>query len=265
MDRKLYLQRTTQAGRAGISDDHQVNIKNIVLYLCITVPDQICFMKQLIAIIILSCILFGCNKSSNEDEYYTLSGLVLDYDSNLPIAGAKVYPLPICIGGCLPTDSAISNALGRVSFRIKIDGVYKSLHATKDNYLFPAKPYFYSNVFVSRTDTMYLARPSFVNVTVHKTGTYLPSDTIDIHVLGDNIPSSGQTGSYRTLHVAKADAPDKLYNLQGVYIHTPSPVFFGYGKLYFIKNIIRNGSVLSSQTDSTNIIQFGTQNFTLNY
>ena len=69
------------------------------------------------------------------------------------------------------------------------------------------------------------------------------------------------------LHRDKANSPDKLYNLQAVYNLTNSHwnQFLGNGKHIFRSDIIRNGAVLSSQTDSTNIIQFGTQNFTLNY
>jgi hypothetical protein len=72
-------------------------------------------MKQLIAILILSGILSGCNKLSDEEEYYTVTGQVLDLDSKLPIAGAKAYLI-----GHPPLDSAITDALGRVSFTFRI-------------------------------------------------------------------------------------------------------------------------------------------------
>ncbi|MBK8785475.1 MAG: hypothetical protein IPN43_03000 [Chitinophagaceae bacterium] len=70
-------------------------------------------MKQLITILILSGILFSCSKSSGEDEYYTVTGQVLDLDSKLPIAGAKAY---------LPrfSDSLSANADSAVSFRYKL-------------------------------------------------------------------------------------------------------------------------------------------------
>ncbi len=215
-------------------------------------------MKQLIAILLLSGILFGCNKPSEEDEYYTVTGQVLDLDSKLPIAGAKAY---------LPrfSDSALTDAAGRVSFTFMV-GDPSFFYVVKDGYLRP-QVYWAAVGNVSRTDTFFLARPSFVNVTTHKNGTYLSSDTVDIHVFGDNIPPTGETQGYRPLHRDKANSPDKLYNLQAVYNLTNSHwnQFLGNGKLYFRSDIIRNGAVLSSQTDSTNIIQFGTQNFTLNY
>ena len=39
-------------------------------------------MKQLITLLLLSCILFSCNKPSDEDEYYTVTGQVLDLAAN---------------------------------------------------------------------------------------------------------------------------------------------------------------------------------------
>ncbi|MBK7307217.1 MAG: hypothetical protein IPO01_05430 [Chitinophagaceae bacterium] len=218
-------------------------------------------MKQLITILILSGILFSCSKSSGEDEYYTTTVLVLDYDSELPIAGAKVYSI-MCGPFCPPTDSAVTDAAGKTSFMFKMDNVQRVFYARKNNYIYQTEiPGIF---YINKTDTIYLARPSFVNVTVHKTGTYLPSDSIKVQVYGDAL-SSTEWGDYRILHFGKADSPDKLYNLEAVYSHHPGAIPFRHQKIYFIKEIIRNGSVLSSQTDSTNIIHLGTQNFTLNY
>lgn len=219
-------------------------------------------MKKILIALVITSILFGCKKLSNEDEYYTVTGQVLDLDSKLPIAGAKAY----LMGIPPPSDSAVTDASGRVSFRFKIGGPSRYFYVVKDGYLRPLT-YWASVSNVSRTDTFFLARPSFVNVTAHKTGTYLASDTVEIQVAGDNIPSIGETNGYRILHRDKANAPDKLYNLQAAYNVNYSfwNQFLGNGKLYFKSEIIRGGSVFSSKTDSTNIIQFGTQNFTLNY
>ena len=218
-------------------------------------------MKQLIFFLILSSILFGCNKPSDED--YTLTGVVLDFDTYTTIAGAKVYVKEQIYLGTV-VDSAVSDANGRVSFTYRKDGAFKFLYPAKANYLNPISwggaPFNYND----RTDNLYLARPSFVNVTVHKNAVYLPLDTIAIQIKGDYIHPFG--GIYnRLLHRDKADAPDKIFNLQAVYGHLMGDIFFGASKLYFIKDIIRNGAVISTQTDSTGFIQFGTQNFTLNY
>ena len=224
-------------------------------------------MKKLLIALVITSILFGCNKPSDEDQYYTITGQVLDLDSKLPIAGAKAY----LTGIPTPSDSALTDAMGRVSFRFKIGDPARYFYVVKDGYLRP-QTYWVSVSSVSRTDTFFLARPSFVNVTVSKTGTYLGTYTVEIQVLGDNTPVAGQPGesaSYRTFHRDKANAPDKFYNLLAAYNLSSNYNFWNHfgikQKLYFKSEIIRGGSVFFAKTDSTNIIQFGTQNFTLNY
>jgi hypothetical protein len=221
-------------------------------------------MKQLITLLTLSCILFSCKKSSGEEEYYTLSGIVLDFDSYAPIAGAKVYVKQY--GYMQPVvDSAISDGNGRVSFNLKKEGAFKFLSPLKAGYLNPINWIGYYANYNDRTDDLYLARPSFINVTTHKAGTYLPSDTIDVQVMNDNVPPIGQYNTFRPIFRDKADVADRTFNLQAAYGHARGDLFYGAVKLYFRSEIIRGGSVLSTKTDSTNIIQFGTQNFTLNY
>lgn len=224
-------------------------------------------MKKLITLFVLTSILFGCKKSTEEDEYYIITGQVLDLDSKLPIAGAKAY-----LTGIPPaSDSALTDALGRVSFRFRVGDPFRYFYVVKDGYLRP-QTYWITAGSVSRTDTFFLARRSFINVTTHKKSAYLPSDTVEIQVLGDNTTSVGEIGestTYRTFHRDRADAPDKLYNLLAAYNLGSNLSFWNHfvikDKLYFKSDIIRNGSVFSTRTDSTNIIQFGTQNFTFNY
>ena len=218
-------------------------------------------MKQLIVILFLSGILFGCNKPSGEEEYYTIKGLVLDFDSKLPIVGAKVFQYEFCCGRQGSIDSAVSDANGMVSFTCKNEGDYKILTPVKDNYLHPLKYMNYQVLgHISRTDTIYLAKPSFLQLTVHKSNIYQPSDSITLSVSGDYFStSSGHTSSYRDLTTGKADAPDKVFNLYTFY------ELGNYSKLYFHWIIIRNGNQATHQYVSTNLIQFGTQNFTLNY
>ena len=222
-------------------------------------------MKKLLSLLAITCILSGCKKSSTEDENYTLSGIVLDFDSNTAIAGAKVYVREFRGTGTI-VDSAVSDANGRVSFTYRKEGEFKFFYPAKASYLNAIHIIVYHPNYNDRLENLYLARPSFINVTTHKTSVYLPSDTIDIQINGDNVmPSGYYNSSYRTLLRDKAEAPDKVFNLQAIYGHPIGSFYFGSSKLYFVKNIIRNGAVLTSQSDSTNIIQFGTQNFTLNY
>ncbi len=217
-------------------------------------------MKPLITLTILSCILFSCTKSTNEDEYYTLKGLVLDFDSKLPIANAKVYQFEFC---CRPkgfVDSAVSDVNGMVSFNCKKEGDYKLLTPVKDNYLHPLK---YMNYLVlahiSRTDTIYLAKPSFLQLTVHKSNTYQPSDSILLMVADDYYSASSGHSIGRTLLKDKVSSTDQIFNLYTFY-ELPN-----YDRLTFHYYITRNGTLLANQSFSVNLIQFGTQNFTLNY
>ncbi len=221
-------------------------------------------MKQLITLLSLSCILLSCNKTSDEDEYYTVTGQVLDLDSKLPIAGAIAYPM----GRIPPSDSAITDATGKFSFTIRVGDPSGFFYVVKDGYLRP-KTYWATVSNVSRTDTFFLARQSLVNVTISKTVAYLGTDTVEIKVMGDNTLSNGESPIYRTFHRDKANAPDKLYNLFAAYYTGGNNSFWNHfmikNKLYFKSEIIRGGSIFSTKIDSTNIIQFGIQNFTLNY
>ena len=166
------------------------------------------------------------------------------------------------------SDSALTDVSGRVSFRFGVGDPSRFFYVVKDGYLRP-QTYWATAGNVSRTDTFFLARQSFVNVTISKIGAYLGTDTVEIKVLGDNTLSDGESPTYRTFHRDKANAPDKLYNLFAAYYTGGNNSFWNHfmikNKLYFKSEIIRGGSVFSTKTDSTNIIQFGTQNFTLNY
>jgi len=220
-------------------------------------------MKQQLILVLIVAILAGCKKSSNDDGYYTVNGIVIDYDSKTPIAGAKVrvgfFPFVV-------TDSAISDANGRVAFRFKKEGEFKPLTVTKDNYL---TPFGFGGFYASyndRTDTLRAARPSFVNLTIHKSNSYLPLDSINVQVLGDY--TGGFSFNYRNLWRDKADAADKTFNLQALYqANTGGAPAIAYGttKLYFQWDIIRAGAIVSSKTDSTDLVQFATKNFTINY
>lgn len=220
-------------------------------------------MRLLLTFLLFITLFIGCKKSSSEDENYTLSATVLDFDANTAIAGSKVYVKEYSPGKIV--DSAISDVNGKVSFSYKKEGSYKYLYPSKNNYLNPINIIAYRANYESRTDVLYLAKPSFMNVTIHKNIVYLPLDTVAIQVLGDHIPSVGQNPNYRILFRDKAEAPDKTFNLQAVYGKGMGSFFYGSLKLYFIQDIIRNGAVISTQTDSTNIIQFGIKNYTLNY
>ena len=213
-------------------------------------------MKKIFAALLFFFLFVGCKKSTSKDEYFNLSILVLDFDAKTPIANAKVYPTSIRGAG---TDSAFSDANGKVSFRIRIESTTIIPFAVKDNYVIPAIAFHVFSANIDRTDTIYLVRPSYVNATVHKTGAYLPLDSIAIRVKNDYYSPIWYSNEYRNLAREKADAPDKVFNLLSWYHPVAMP------KLYFQWDIIRNGSVISTQTDSTSMIQYGTKNYMLNY
>jgi hypothetical protein len=221
-------------------------------------------MKKLLTALVITSILFGCKKSSTEEENYTLSGIVLDFDSNIAIAGAKVYVKEYGYMGAI-VDSVVSDANGKFSFNIRKEGKYKYTFPAKANYLNPVNWIPYYADYNDRTTNLYLAKPSFVNLTIHKSGTYLPSDSVYIEVLNNYETGGVQNTTYGYLYRDKSNSPDKTFNLQAVYGHAVGSVIFGTIKLYFKTDIIRSGSIFSTKEDSTNLIQYGTQNFTLNY
>lgn len=229
-------------------------------------------MKQALIIFFFSLLLTSCKKSSeNDDGYYSVKGIVIDWDSKTPISGAKVYSGFFGYFS-VPTDSAVSDANGQVNFMFKKEGNPKILVGAKWDYI-PPTTYFMPTGFVDRIDTVYLAKPSFINLTTHKTGTYQPLDSIDLQIMGIYIPtilhhSTGLDPFMRD----KADAADKLFNLQSVYnlatntSNNNSKAFYPLcKKVYFKLDIIRNGNIISTQIDSTDLIQFNTKDFTLNY
>jgi hypothetical protein len=220
-------------------------------------------MKQLITICFLLIILNSCKKSSTAvDEYYTITGVVLDYDAKTPIEGAKVYcGKGICVGNCpFPKgDSAITDVSGKVCFQYKKDDARKRLLPVKVNYIYTQSYGTDDPVNIDRTVTLYLARQCYANVLIRKTGNYLPLDSVVVRVMGDYTSELGLYSFYRNLFTDKANSPDKQFNLYAFYA---SPNFT---KIYFQWDVIRNGSIITTKSDSTDLIQFGTKNYTLNY
>lgn len=220
-------------------------------------------MKKLLPLLIITIIFLGCKKNG-EEENYTLTGIVMDFDANTPIADAKVYVREYGLGGRV-VDSALTDANGRATFTYQKQGAFKFLYPAKTNYLNPINWIGYFANYEDRTETLFLAKPSFINVTAHKANSYLTSDTVNIQVIGDNLPSVGQTSAYRMMLRDKADSPDRIFNLQAVYGKFMGSIFYGSSKLYFKTDLIRSGAIISTREDSVSVIQFGTQHATINY
>lgn len=225
-------------------------------------------MKQIIPILLLCFVIAGCKKSSTseEEEYYTINGIVLDYDNQLPVSAAKVKATVIyaCVSPpfpCFPEDSALSDASGRVSFRVKKSLPEVGLSSEKNSYLWPhaASAYWRWPDKRDRTDTVFMARTSFLNLTIHKSGIYQPQDTIRIYVTGDYLSATYFNQIGRLLYENNVNLPDRIVNLYTWY-NAP-----GYTKLYFNWEVRRNGNMIVYKSDSANLIQFGSQNFSINY
>lgn len=118
--------------------------------------------------------------------------------------------------------------------------------------------YYYTPGYYNRTDTVCLVRKSFINLTIHKSASYLTLDSIELRVAVDYCSAACYSAANRTILRDKSDASDKIIILYSWY-QSPS-----FTKLYFQWDIIRNGAVLSTQADSTAMVQFGTKNFTVN-
>ncbi len=215
-------------------------------------------MKNIVTILLFCLIFFGCKKEQEED-YYILNGVLLDYDSSAPISGVKVKAIHNCILPCTTVDSADSDASGRVSFRIKKSISEVTLFAEKAGYLRPHGIQGHYPEKIDRTDTLYFTRPSFLNVTIHKNGIYLPQDSVRIHVEGDYLSPTYFSSASRTLYNDNTNLPDRIFNLYTWY-NAPN-----HTKLHFYWEVIRNGNIISLKADSANLVQFGTQNFTINY
>lgn len=222
-------------------------------------------MKHIIALLFITATLASCKKSSSDDGYYTITGLVLDWDSKAPIAGAKVYAgtsffTPATI------DSAITDANGRVSFRYLKSEAGRGLYTDIPGYVYP----FYSIIFamsgnnVNRTDSLFRARASYLNLNLHQSGIYNATDSMHVRILGYRkaiflFGGDPMTKIDLLFFDRRAMAADSLLNFASVYFNPP------YQKNYINWDVFRNGSVLSSGSDSTDLIQFGTKNYTLNY
>jgi hypothetical protein len=222
-------------------------------------------IKQILAILFITATLTSCKKSSSDDGYYTITGLVLDWDSKAPIAGAKVYVSAFSITPSL-IDSAISDVNGRVSFRYLKTEAGRGLYTDIPGYVYP----FYSIIFsvpvnnVNRTDTLFRAKASYLNLNLHQSGIYNATDSMHVKIMGyrkslflyggDPMTKVDIFGIDR-----RAMAPDSLLHIASVYFNPP------YQKAYINWNVTRNGSILSGGSDSTDLNQFGTKNYNLNY
>ncbi len=211
-------------------------------------------MKQFLLLLISGIFLLACEKRGNTR---ILKGQILDIDSRNPIAGAKVFATTFLASDPYMIDSSISDAAGQVSFSFNDSYPRTIYRAEKTSYIWvsvvPPRGWSQNN---NRIDTVYLARPSSVSLTTHKTSNYLVDDSLFIGVSGIFWGAPFQVPAY--LIKEKANSPDKVYNLQSYYSTWST-------KLYFNWEIKRAGTIISSSSDSADLIQYGTRSVLLNY
>lgn len=214
-------------------------------------------MKYIYIVALFSVFGTSCKKSSTPaNDSYTITVLVKDKDNQAAIAGAKVYfgRYPIL------SDSAITDANGSASFSFKKETGVKLTFVKKDGYVIPHFSFFpVPLTYEDRTDILYLGKASYVNLTLHKNNAWLPADTILFQVKYDYNTPDVFSSELRGVVTGKADTANRVLNLYSYY-NNP-----GYTKMYFKWDIKRSGSIISSSTDSTDLIQYGTKNFTINY
>lgn len=209
---------------------------------------------------IICAVIVACDK--NEDESYTTNGIVLDWDLKTPVPGAKIYATTFS-NGVSTVDSVISDGDGKYSF-VFPDNIFRPASATKAGYQNPF------HIFPStmpnslkKNDTLYLARSSYLDVTIHRVNSYPATDSIELF-FGKFCPLSQSeswliNSSFFQVKRRVANAPDTLVNVAAAYHPVPG------NKVFFYWNIIRNGSNISSHSDSTDLIQYATKSYTINY
>ncbi|OSZ80077.1 hypothetical protein CAP36_02095 [Chitinophagaceae bacterium IBVUCB2] len=217
-------------------------------------------MKRIIIALPLFLFLISCDK--NEDDSYTINGVVLDWDLKTPIPGAKIYAATFS-NGINAFDSTLSDGGGKYNF-VFPDKTFRPASATKTGYQNPFH-LFQSTLpsSVEKNDTLYLTKSSYLNVTIHRTNSYPVTDSIEVF-FGKYCPASqSESGLINSsfYHIKRriANAVDTLVNVTAAYHPVPG------NKVYFYWNIIRNGNIISTHSDSTDLIQYGTKNYTVNY
>lgn len=213
-------------------------------------------MSRIYLLLFFAGAIAGCSKPRGvEVVNYTITGVVLDYDTKLPITGATVYSntFPVLT---VNLDSATTDGSGKVAFTHSSNEGVWILSAKKSGLIIPEFFYYYPPLqFVDRIDTLYLGRPSFVDMHIHRTGTYQATDVIEVNV---NHNTWGGAHS-QNVYTSFANSPDTL-------IHVPTFYMSPYGtKLQIERKMARSGGIVTYYYDSTDKIQYSTRNYFLNY
>ena len=220
---------------------------------------------MLFTAIIIFLSVIGCKKSAeNTSQSCTATVQAVDMETMTPFSAVKVSINNLTTNPPFNTfyatgiDSGFTDAAGKIYLHYTQLGLVTVLIATKPPYL--SKYPFIStySCFNNIPDSIYLFKPSNLNLAIHRANSYLATDTIHVQIKG-NFWQFYDDSYFRSIYKTNANSADTLFGISSFY-KTP-----GDTKVYFQWDIIRNGSILSTQTDSTDLIQYGTKNYDLNY
>lgn len=220
-------------------------------------------MKIILFATFISSVFFSCKKNDSSASLvsYTITGVVLDADTYTPISNAKVYCSFLPLSSSLTFDSSFSDLQGKVSFKYEDDYMPRGLTGKKNGYL-PAIVSNYTIKFAAgydRTDTVFMVKNSVANLIIHMANTYTSTDQLVVKAKG-NIDGIGSGNlSFAECYTGNANQiQDRNLTLNAQY-------FPSNPKIYLQWYINRNGLQINSGSDSVNLVQYGTVNYTLNY
>jgi len=203
-------------------------------------------------------VLVGCSKPENPGITTNATITVLDWDSRLPITGAMVRTA-VAPGFIRSVDSALTNSNGQVSFIFQNNDIYLML-AEKPGYQLRYGSYLPAASINGLT--LYMMKNSYLDMNTLRTGTYNSTDSLKVKVetywIGDQFLIGITKGEVFRLS-RLANASDTALTIPLLYFVPP------YHKAFITWDIERNGSVILHGTDSTSLIQYGHQNYSVNY
>lgn len=221
-------------------------------------------MRRSLSYILAITLLISCTKSERQSSNYRVTALVLDWDSRVPLQGAKVYLAEQFIQFGVPWkifDSATTDINGKASFT-RSEAEYSQVYAIN-------KPGYIQTIPIGppitlrsqdRTDTSYLVRPSFVNLTIHNNHSYMSGDSVVIRAKGHSNSQGQPIGVFETIFSGLAVSPDRVISVWGFYsASTSTMIGFEYEVYRNNSSIYYGGPVYAMMT------QFGTVNYTINY